>query len=154
MIAIGLNIMKNFEVLLKEKGYKLTEQRQIIWNIMMESLGRHLSTKDIWEIARKKDHTLGIATVYRTLQIMDELGMVTSFDKRDELNKYELNTEGKSSVHPHLICIRCEKIIDVEENLLISEPIVKIHNKYNFELKDIRVKCYGICEECEGKSIK
>lgn len=46
--------MEDFEMLLKEKGYRLTEQRQIILNVMLESMGEHLSIKEIWEIARKK----------------------------------------------------------------------------------------------------
>ena len=144
--------MKNFEALLKEKGYKLTGQRQIIWNVMLESLGEHLSPKEIWEIARQKDNTLGMATVYRALQIMDELGIITSFDKKDEFSKYELVDREERRIHPHLICVRCGKIIGVAENLFIGDPIIKIHNEYKFEIEDIRVKCYGICDECVHKA--
>lgn len=146
--------MEDFEMLLKEKGYRLTEQRQIILNVMLESMGEHLSIKEIWEIARKKDSTLGISTVYRTLKIMAEIGIVTDFDKKDEINKYELNTDEKNFIHPHLICMRCGKIIGIQENLLIGNPKVKIYNKYNFKIEDIRVKCYGFCEKCAEESVK
>jgi len=148
MIAMGPNLMKKFEVLLREKGYNLTKQRQIIWSVMVENLGKHLSINEIWEIAKGKDDTIGITTVYRTLKIMNELGIATSFDKKDEFNKYELNTDEKSYIHPHLICMRCGKIIDVAENLLIKGSIAKIHNEYNFEIENIRIKYYGICKEC------
>ena len=154
MITMGLNLMNNFEALLKEKGYKLTEQRQIIWRVMAENIGEHLSAKEIREIAREKDDTIGMATVYRAVQIMDDLGIITSIGKKDAFNKYELITGEESCMHPHLICLHCGKIIGVAENLLISDPEVKILNEYNFEIEDIRVKCYGLCEECARKQCK
>ena len=146
--------MKNIEVLLKEKGYKFTRQRQIIWNVLLGNPGKLLSPKEICEIVRQKDNTLGIATVYRTLQIMDELGVIKSFDKKDEFNKYKLVIEEEGCIHPYLICTQCGKIIDIAGNLFISDPIIKIHNEYQFEVEDIRVKCYGVCDECVHKSLE
>lgn len=136
--------------MLKDKGYKLTEQRQVIWNVMIDNLGEHLSSKEIWEIARQKDDTIGIATVYRTLQIMDEIGVISSFDKKDE-NKYELLNEDEAHVHPHLICMHCGKIIGIADNLFIGDPAAKIYNEYKFEIEDIHIKCYGVCNECAAK---
>lgn len=143
--------MKKFEVLLKENGYKMTGQRQIIWNILLESQDGYLSPKEIWEIARQKDKALGISTVYRSLQIMDELGIIRCLDKKDEISKYEL-ASGEDTIHPHLICMYCGKIIGVAENLFVSDSNAIIHDKYNFEVRDIQVKYYGICSECTRKS--
>lgn len=150
---MGMSIMTDFEVSLREKGYKLTGQRQIIWRVMREHSGEHLSIKEIWQIAKEKDDSIGTATVYRTVQLMDELGIVSSFDKKDQLNKYELVSSEEDSMHPHLICRQCGKIIGIAENLLIRDPQAAILNEYNFKIEDIRVKCYGLCQKCAQESI-
>jgi Fur family ferric uptake transcriptional regulator len=145
--------MTDFEGSLREKGYRLTGQRQIIWHVLLENTGAHLSPKEIWEMAREKDETLAMATVYRTIQLMDGMGVVASFDREDQPNKYELIT-GEGSAHPHLICQQCGKIIGITEDLLKNNLTERIHDKYDFRIEDIRVKCYGLCAECARKTAK
>lgn len=140
--------MINFENLMKEKGYKLTRPRQIIWRVLTENTGEHLSTREIWEIAKKEDDTIGIATVYRTIQVLDELGAIESLDKKNEFNKYEIISSAEGCIYPHLICLNCGRVIGVPEDLVISDLVLKIRNNYNFEIEDIRIKCYGFCQDC------
>lgn len=155
MINIEQNSIKKFEELFKKRGYKFTEQRRIICGIMVENSGKHLNAKEICDIAKRKGHIIGAATIYRTLLIMDELRITTSFSKKDAVNKYELyelNTDGEIYKHPHLICMNCEKIIDINEKLLVKSLMVRIQKKYNFKIEDIRIEFYGICKECEQEN--
>ncbi|MHC6178653.1 Fur family transcriptional regulator [Clostridium sp. JNZ X4-2] len=154
MINIEQNSIKKFEELFKKRGYKFTEQRKIICSIMIENSRRHLNAREICDMAKRKGHTIGTATIYRTLLIMDELRITTSFSKKNGTNKYELyelNTDGEMYKHIHLICMNCEKIIDINEKLFIESLMVRIQEKYNFKIEDMQIEFYGICKECGQK---
>ncbi|MDP4092966.1 MAG: Fur family transcriptional regulator [Bacillota bacterium] len=134
---------------LKEKGYKLTTQRQVILDVMIEHQGQHLSTDEVYSLVKEKHPEIGLATVYRTLLLLDELGIVHKLDLDDEFSRYELNTDTKDHRHHHLICMRCGSVIGMEEDLL-DELEQQIRDKYNFLVTDHRVKFYGICQKCRG----
>lgn len=144
--------MVEFEDLFKEKGYKMTEQRHIVLDVLMENKGEHMSTKKIWDIARKKDSTIGMATVYRTINIMDELGIITGLSKKDEHNKYELSAGEEEHIHSHLVCPVCGRVVGISPNIIDGNINDKIKKLYNVEAQDIWIKCYAICEECTKKS--
>lgn len=155
MTNIKYNSIKQLEELFKKAGYEFTEQRKIIYSIMVENSGKHLSAKDICDISKKMGHIIGAATVYRTLSIMDKLDIITSFIKKDGINKYELyelNIDSGIYKHPHLICMKCGKIIGINENLLVSDLMSRIFKNYSFKIEDIRIELYGICENCKQKS--
>ncbi|KUK08004.1 MAG: Fe2+/Zn2+ uptake regulation protein, partial [Caldanaerobacter subterraneus] len=61
---------------LKEKGFKLTTQRRVILDVIMENKDKHLSSEEIYDLVKRKYPEIGLATVYRTLQLFEELGLV------------------------------------------------------------------------------
>lgn len=135
---------------LKEKGYKLTSQRQVVLDVIQEHEGEHLSTEEIYSYVKEKHPEIGLATVYRTMMLLDELGFVHKLDLDDEFSRYELNTNTEDHRHHHLICMNCGAVIGVEEDLL--DPVEKqIQNKYGFSVTDHRVKFYGYCKDCNKK---
>lgn len=133
--------------LLKEKGYKITEQRKAVLDVIEEHDGEHLSSQEIYDFVRKRFPEVGVATVYRTLPVLEELGFVYAVDFGDGRVRYELHREGQNHRHHHLLCESCGKIIEVEDDLL-EEIEGKIYKNYGFTIKDHKVKFYGVCSDC------
>lgn len=140
------NILLN---ILKENGYKLTTQRKIIFNIFTENEGAHLSPEEIYDKVRDKHPDIGIATVYRTLQLLEDLDILYKVNFNDGCSRYELNLDKDAGHHHHhLICLNCGKVIEVELDLLenLEEEIEK---SCEFEIVDHSVKFYGYCKSCK-----
>ena len=114
--------MENLVDLLKERlkseGYKLTPQRRAILDTIIENQGKHLNTEEIYNLVKKKCPEIGLATVYRTLQLLDEISMISKLNIDDGCIRYELNTSENDHQHHHLICEVCNDIIEVELDLL------------------------------------
>lgn len=132
---------------LKEKGYKLTTQRRAIVDIIIRNEGDHLTTEELYDLVKVEYPEIGLATVYRTVQLLEELGVVSKLDLNDGCYRYELVHEDEAHQHHHLICSECGKVIEVQGDLLEGLES-DIENKYNFEIKNHSVKFYGICSEC------
>lgn len=142
---------------LKEKGYKLTPQRKVILEVLLSS-SSHLSADEIYFKAKGKDPSLGLTTVYRTLEILKEVGLVKKYDFGDGKARYELEESRKTyGHHHHLVCISCNKVIDyvdfVEEEMqLIKRAEKHVERKYGFLVKGHLIQLYGICKSCRDKS--
>jgi len=140
----------NLKDQLKDKGYKMTSQRQAILDVLIENDGKHLSTEEIYELVKKRYPDIGVATVYRTLLLFDRMELVYKLDFDDGCSRYELNKNKEDHRHHHLICMSCGSVSEVEEDLLDSLE-EEILNKKGFLVKDHRVKFYGICKKCSEK---
>lgn len=133
---------------LKEKGYKLTPQRRAIVDIIIRNEGNHLTTEELYDLVKVECPEIGLATVYRTVQLLEELGVVSKLDLNDGCYRYELVQENENHQHHHLVCSECGKVIEVQGDLLdVLEH--EIETKYNFKIKNHSVKFYGICSECK-----
>lgn len=137
----------NFKEQLKERGYKLTIQRQAVLDVIIEHEGEHLSTEEIYELVKKGHPEIGLATVYRTLLLLDRMELVYKLDLDDGCNRYELNRHKEDHRHHHLICTKCGSVSEVQEDLLdtLEEEVLR---KNGFLVKDHRVKFYGYCRNC------
>ncbi|MCX8131770.1 MAG: transcriptional repressor [Clostridia bacterium] len=137
----------NFKEQLKERGYKLTMQRQAVLDVIVEHEGEHLSSEEIYELVKKNHPEIGLATVYRTLLLLDRMELVYKLDLDDGCSRYELNRHKEDHRHHHLICTKCGLVAEAQEDLLelLEEQILK---KNGFIVKDHRVKFYGYCKNC------
>ena len=75
---------------LKEKGYKLTPQRRAIVDMIIKNEGSHLTTEELYNLVKKVCPEIGLATVYRTVLLLEEMGIVTKLDLNDGCGRYEL----------------------------------------------------------------
>ena len=140
---------------LKGCGYRITIPRKVI----LEELNRkggHLSAEDIFMKVHKVYSNIGLTTVYRTLELLVQMGMVSKLDFGDGRARYELVKEGEEAHHHHLICTECKKIIDysdfADEELEFLERAEKgLSKMYNFEISNHIIQFYGICEKCNKK---
>lgn len=135
---------------LKEKGYKLTPQRRAVLDIIIKNEGKHLTAEELYDLVKIECPEIGLATVYRTVLLLEELGVVCRLDLNDGCSRYELVHEDENHQHHHLICTNCGKVIEVEGDLLESLEH-SIEEKYNFKIKNHSVKFYGLCKECANK---
>ena len=131
---------------LSERGYKMTPQRKEILRIFVEhSDWHHMSAEDVYGILRKKDSEIGLATVYRALDLLSELGILVKVEFGDGCARYELNTsDPKIHHHHHLICLKCKQVIEFEEDLL-DDLEADIAAKSGFQILNHEVKFFGYC---------
>ena len=140
--------VEQLKMKLKEEGFKLTPQRRCIVETMVSSKGEHLSSEEIYDEVKNECPEIGLATVYRTLQMLDKIGFTNKLNLDDGCVRYELNLDKDSHNHHHLICKSCGKVIEVEEDLL-DHLEEKIERSYKFKINDHDVKFYGICANCQ-----
>jgi Fur family ferric uptake transcriptional regulator len=132
----------------KEKGYKLTTQRRAILDVMIENHDKHLNPEEIYDIVKGKYPELGIATVYRTLQLLEKLNIVYRLNFDDGYNRYELNYSSENHHHHHLICLKCGKVMEFKLDLLETLEN-EIEGENGFKIVDHNVKFFGYCVDCQ-----
>lgn len=142
------------ELLLKKykkkfKNNRLTPHRELILEIFLENEGLHLSAEEVFSKAKKKDSSIGFATVYRNLDLLNKLGILYKLNLGDGKRRYELNTAEDKHQHHHLICLGCDKIIEVKWDLLHSLE-GKVEKEHDFEILERQVKFYGYCSQCRS----
>ena len=142
------NTMENLKTKLNESGLKITPQRRAIINILLDNDNRHLSSEEIYDLVRENCPEIGLATVYRTMQLLDEIGVISKLNLDDGCIRYEIDlNKSECHNHHHLICKTCGKIIEVEDDLMDSVE-KEIQSAYKFKILDHDVKFYGLCEDC------
>jgi len=131
---------------LRNKGYKATPQRIAICKFALSSR-EHPSVQRIYKEVKKTYPTVSLATVYKTLQILKEIGLV------QELNFPQDQTRFDSYLKPHvnLVCLRCGNIQDVDD-VNAKELVKKVAATRRFTPSTQRLDIYGICEKCSGKT--
>ncbi|MDO5041663.1 MAG: transcriptional repressor [Peptoniphilus sp.] len=127
---------------LKESGHKYTNQRVEIYNVFLNNPGKHLSTEDVYAEILKTHPEIGIATVYRTLMLFEQLDILYKISFDDGVIRYEIKSQDSSHRHHHLICLNCSKVIEVKLDLL-DDLEDKIENSENFKITDHNLKLYG-----------
>ena len=134
-------------------GYRITIPRKVILQILDESK-EHLSAEDIYFRVHSIYSAIGLTTVYRTLDLLVNMGLIFKFDFGDGRARYELSRGPEELLHHHhLVCTKCGRIIDykefVDEELELFKKIEKeLSNKYNFEIKNHTIQFYGLCKNC------
>ncbi len=138
---------------LNNAGFRLTSPRRIILDVL-QNRGGHLSAEDIYVEALKSKSSIGLTTVYRTMDLFTKTGIAQRFDFGDGKARYELaSLPGKMTHHHHLVCIKCNSIIDYtdfidEEIELMDRTERELSEKYNFKIINHTIHLYGLCEKC------
>lgn len=131
---------------LHEKDYKLTPQRKTILKVFLDNLDGHLSAEDVYQMVKKEFPEMGLATVYRTLDLLAEIEVLQKMNFNDGKARYEFSSHNEHH-HHHLICIKCGKVAEFDYDLLdtLEKAIQEIKN---FQVLDHLLKFYGYCEKC------
>ena len=139
-------IIDELKKIVKQKGLKYTEQREIVLSILLDAQG-HLTAEEVYNEIKKEhtDSNIGIATVYRALSFLEEVDLIASIAFGTDGKKYESNAK---SHHDHLICTDCGKIIEFIDDE-IEKRQDKIAKKNNFKVTSHSMQLYGVCEKCQ-----
>jgi Fur family ferric uptake transcriptional regulator len=132
---------------LKQRGVRLTRQRQILLELIDKS-GQHLDAERLYQLAKEKDPKLNRVTVYRTLKMLKQGGLVDELDLMHiDGDQHYYETRLKQE-HAHIICLRCGK---VEE--FFGEPLQKLRSQveshFGFEVLLARTEIGGYCSHCQ-----
>jgi Fur family ferric uptake transcriptional regulator len=147
------NRVERIKKQLHEQSYKLTPQREATVQVLLENEEDHLSAEDVYLLVKEKAPEIGLATVYRTLELLNELEVVDKINFGDGVSRYDLRKEGASHSHHHLVCIECGTVDEIQEDLLAEvEKIVE--KDYQFKVKDHRLTFHGVCYRCQAKAKK
>ena len=139
-------IIDELKKIVKQKGLKYTEQREIVLSILLHAK-EHLTAEEVYNEIKKehKESNIGIATVYRALSFLEEVDLITSITFGTDGKKYESNSK---SHHDHLICTECGKIIEFIDDE-IEKRQDKIAKKNKFRIVSHSMQLYGTCESCQ-----
>jgi Fur family peroxide stress response transcriptional regulator len=128
---------------LKEDHKKLTPQRLAIAKILSSSKG-HPSVESIYDQLKPDFPTMSLATVYRNVMTIKSLGEVLELGFPDGSNRYDGN---KPYPHPHVICVKCKKVID-PQLITLQDMTAELADETGFKILSHRLDFFGICKEC------
>jgi Fur family ferric uptake transcriptional regulator len=139
--------MDLFRHFLAAQGLKFTSQRRAIAEVFFEA-SEHYSLTELLDLAKRRQPSIGYATVYRTMKLMAESGLAAAhkFVEGHEA-RYEPAVAGEH--HDHLICVRCSRIIEFEDEEIERRQDV-IARQYGFDVTSHRHEIYGICPQCRA----
>ena len=132
---------------LREKGVRLTRQRQILLELI-DKTGQHLDAERLFQLAKQQDPKLNRVTVYRTLKLLKEGGLVDELDLMHHAGDQHYYETRLKQEHAHVICLRCGK---VEE--FFGEPLQRlrkqIESHFGFQILLARTEVGGYCAHCQ-----
>jgi Fe2+ or Zn2+ uptake regulation protein len=131
----------------KLEGYILTPQRQIVLEEIRQC-GRLLDAKELYRLVSQRDATVSLATVYRSLGLFKQLGLIDEHRLGKSQCCYELK---QSLEHQHMICDRCGKVTEFETPL-ITQMVQDLKQEKGFTIDKIELCVHGTCRECQDKS--
>ncbi len=136
----------NWDVQLRARGYRVTPQRQLV----LEAIGQldHATPEAIAAAVRKTARGVNISTVYRTLELLDELGLVTHHHLNDGAPTYHLASE---SDHVHLVCQDCGGVSEVRPEA-IKPLITALDQEQGFETDVAHLTVFGRCAACRASA--
>lgn len=143
------NLLDKIKDNLKAKGYKLTFQRQKILDIMVNNKHKHLTSEEVYRCIKNDYPEIGLTTVYRTIQLLEEANIICKFDISQNAIKYEVMELDNTYQHPHFICTNCMRVFPIKEYSPDLEIIKSnLNHKYKFKIANYNIKLYGMCKEC------
>ncbi len=135
---------REYSAALKERGYRMTPQRQMVLEAVLESEA-HISAETIYSRVRSRYPQVNISTVYRTLELLRDLGLVTQTDMGEGRLLYHAADKGH---HHHLVCQKCGAVTEMDESFLapLQEAILRQHG---FAAHIPHLAIFGRCRSCQ-----
>ncbi len=144
------SLLQEIRSRLLEKDYRLTARREGILRVFLEKPGSHLSAEDVYVLLKQSVPEIGLATVYRTLELLAGLDVLRKINLDDGRSRYELEDPEALHHHHHLICVSCGAVAAFADDLL--ESLEKaVGEREGFKVMDHQLKFYGVCGRCQEK---
>jgi len=123
---------------LRAAGRRITPERELLVHIIVQN--PHLDASEIFSIAKESQPRIGLATVYRTLNLLKELGVVRACELGETHRHYEVHADD----HVHLVCTECGCVTEVP----LPQPIRKSAEARGFHVERVRLELIGLCADC------
>lgn len=128
---------------LKEHGFKVTPQRLAVYNVLKDTK-EHPSAETIYNKLLPMYPTMSLATVYKSLEVFKNMGLVQELDLGEGSSRYDANTK----YHPHIYCIKCSKVEDVSDDMLY-DLLDGVREKTGYDIVKQQLYFYGYCPKCK-----
>jgi Fur family transcriptional regulator, ferric uptake regulator len=130
---------------LNQKGLRMTRPRQVILNIL-ETASIPISALTIYQRALEINEKIGLATVYRTLELLDEFCLVRRVHSQDECQGYVLASPGH---HHHLVCRSCKQAVEFIGSDDLASIVQRVQRQTGYQVSDHLLELYGLCPDCQ-----
>jgi len=140
--------LEAYRRLCRERGLSLTAQRKAILEAVIER-ANHPRADEVYAALSQKRPRVSRATVFRTLESLARLGIIARASHPGQAVRYD----GRVDQHHHLICTRCDRVIDFEDARLDSVRVPDTR-RFGFVVSDFQVQLRGICRECREQEVK
>jgi Fur family transcriptional regulator, ferric uptake regulator len=129
---------------LLKRGYRLTPQRTMVIDIL-HNANQHISAEEIFMELKRKYPYANVSTVYRTLELLNELGLAAVIETKEGIARYHVK---EHSYHHHLICNKCGTMAELpmSELMPLEKGLVK---KYGFKADLRHIAVFGVCSKCQ-----
>jgi len=131
---------------LRQRDFRITPQRIAILKAFLQSQD-HPSVEQVYEEVKVNFPTTSLATVYKTVKLLKDVGEILEIGFAGGGNRYDGN---RPYPHPHLICTRCKKIVDPEVNLL-DQMTIEVANATGYRIDSHQIEFFGVCPPCQKK---
>jgi Fur family transcriptional regulator, ferric uptake regulator len=130
---------------LHKSGRRMTGQRKLLLELIQAQSG-HLDAHELHRLAQQRDPEISLATVYRTLAVLRDLGLVAELHLGEEHHHYELKPQ---AMHHHLVCAGCGEVIEFRSSLAdkLQRAVAREHD---FEITEVQVDLVGYCAKCRA----
>ena len=135
-----------YESYIRANNFKSSKRRDLIFSHVSKTRG-HFTADHIYQQMLKIDPAIGIATVYRTIRLLVDCGVLTEHTFGEKRGYFEIN-EINSRHHDHLICTSCGKIIEFQSDL-IEDDKERIAAQYQFRIDSHKLEIFGLCNTCQ-----
>lgn len=144
-------LLERFKRVLRDNGLKYTKQREVLLQTLYNN-SEHFTPEQLYLHIKERypDLNMGIATVYRSLNLLEESAMVTSISFGAQGKKFELANKPH---HDHMICRQCGVIVEFEDQVIEKRQLL-IAKDNGFKLTGHIMQLYGVCSECSKQKIK
>ncbi|MEP7326718.1 MAG: Fur family transcriptional regulator [Gemmatimonadota bacterium] len=143
--AEGQLLLERFRCYLRDQHQPVTRQRDLVAEVVLLA-DDHLSVGAIQRRLKERGHRIGLATIYRVLEILVASGLARGHDFGERFRRFEPVTA--QNRHEHLVCTRCGRVLEfTNEQLERMLPIIA--DEHHFQLQHHRVEIYGVCDACQ-----
>lgn len=129
--------------ILKENGYKVTPQRLAVFNIL-KNTKEHPCVDSIYTKLQPMYPTMSLATVYKSLEVFKNIGLIQELNVGEGSFRYDYNT----NQHPHIICTKCGRVDDIDDEMLFDLSDI-VESKTGYKLTKQQLYFYGYCPKCK-----
>jgi Fe2+ or Zn2+ uptake regulation protein len=131
---------------LRAEGKRVTPQRRLLLEVIRQGKG-HLDADEIYRLARERDPRISLSTVYRNLNLLAELGVISALHLDEEHHHYELRD---ASEHYHLICSECGAVVEFD-SALVGKLMTDVSEEQDFLIERAHIDVVGLCAKCRAR---